>query len=202
MGKLKYLIIHCTDTPKNREVSLSDLTIWHKGPRRLNDGTIRYLGKTYPDIQTTPLLPEHVHANTICWGRGWNRFGYSDLIHLDGTIENITKYDDDNIVEYDEMTWGASGVNDISRHVCVVGGRTKKNVPIWGNFDQLINDAQFVSLTGYCKQFIKDNPTCMIGGHYQFTDKKKCPGFDVPHYLQFIDIPDKNIFSGTYHKKL
>ncbi|MBL6448574.1 N-acetylmuramoyl-L-alanine amidase [Fulvivirga sp. 29W222] len=33
MSKLKYLIIHCTDTPAGREVSAADIKDWHTSPK-------------------------------------------------------------------------------------------------------------------------------------------------------------------------
>ena len=32
MGKLKYLVIHCTATPEGREVSSADIRKWHTSP--------------------------------------------------------------------------------------------------------------------------------------------------------------------------
>ena len=33
MGKLKYLVIHCTDTPEEREVTKDDIIRWHTNPK-------------------------------------------------------------------------------------------------------------------------------------------------------------------------
>jgi N-acetylmuramoyl-L-alanine amidase len=33
MGKLKYLVIHCTDTPEERAVTKDDIIRWHTNPR-------------------------------------------------------------------------------------------------------------------------------------------------------------------------
>lgn len=33
MGKLKYLVIHCTATPEGREVSAADIRRWHTAPK-------------------------------------------------------------------------------------------------------------------------------------------------------------------------
>lgn len=32
MGKLKYLVIHCTATPEGREVSGAEIRAWHTNP--------------------------------------------------------------------------------------------------------------------------------------------------------------------------
>ena len=76
MSKLNYLIIHCTATPKGREVSSADIIKWHTAPK-----------------------PE---------GRGWRKVGYSDIIHLDGTLENLTPFNQDGRVEGWEITIAGS----------------------------------------------------------------------------------------------
>ena len=38
MNKLKYLIIHCTATPENREVTVNELKKWHTAPPPLGRG--------------------------------------------------------------------------------------------------------------------------------------------------------------------
>ena len=35
MGKLTYLVIHCTATPKGQEVTKADIIHWHTAPKRL-----------------------------------------------------------------------------------------------------------------------------------------------------------------------
>ena len=58
-------------------------------------------------------------------GRGWSRPGYSDMIDLDGSIVNITPYDNDDDIEAWELTNGAVGTNQFSRHIVYVGGVEK-----------------------------------------------------------------------------
>lgn len=153
MGKLKYLIIHCTDTPSFRKVTKENIQDWHMKPKPI--------------------------------GRGWDRPGYSDMIHLNGDVENITPYNEDNEVEAHEMTWGAKGVNAISRHVVYVGGQKKYGV------DNL-SDAQFLSLQRYVKEFLSQHPTAIIAGHNHFSTKA-CPNFNVDEFCNLIGIPIENI---------
>ena len=161
MGKLKHLIIHCTDTPLGREVTKADLINWHMSPK-----------------------PK---------GRGWDRLGYSDMIHINGGLENLTPYDEDDFVTAHEMTWGASGINSVSRHIVVVGGRSKDNKSPMFNF---MTKEQIRTLLDYCHKFIKLHPTCTIAGHYHFSDYKTCPNFDVEALLYFNDFPTQNIYTN------
>ena len=73
MTKLKYLVIHCTDTPAGREIFKADIVQWH------------------------------IKEN------GWSKVGYSDLIHLDGSITNLIEFDQDDTVDNWEISNGARG---------------------------------------------------------------------------------------------
>ena len=55
-------------------------------------------------------------------GRGWSRVGYCEMIHLDGTIEELVPYNDDHYIDNWEVTNGARGMNYKSRHIVYVGG--------------------------------------------------------------------------------
>ena len=125
--------------------------------------------------------------------RGWDRLGYSDLIHRDGEIENLTPYDDDNLVQKHEVTWGAAGVNYCSRHVCLEGGRNYKNEGGVYPFEDIFTDAQFTSLVGYVKQFLKDQPQAKVTGHNLFSDIKTCPNFNVAGLMLLAGIPGNKL---------
>lgn len=120
-------------------------------------------------------------------GRGWDRLGYSDMIHLDGKVENLTKYNDNDLVESHEVTWGATGINSISRHVVYVGGVDKKLRP-----KDTRTPGQKESMEQYVNKMIKMYPWIKIAGHNQFA-AKACPSFDVPNWLKSIGITSKNI---------
>lgn len=147
MGKLTYLIIHCTDTPEKRPVTRKDLELWH--------------------------LKE----------RGWDRLGYADMVHLNGSIENLTPYDENNIVERDEMTWGCAGKNSVSRHIVYVGGGKGKDTR---------TKEQKRSLENYIKKTIKIHPRIIVAGHNQFSSKS-CPSFNVPLFCKAVGIKAGNI---------
>lgn len=157
MRKLKFLVIHCTDTPPGRKVTGNDIRRWHTDPK-----------------------PK---------GRGWSRVGYSDLIHLDGTIENLHEFDHDEYVDLDEITNGAYGFNGVSRHICYVGGSSSNSK----SFDSRTREQKDTILT-YCKHMIHRHPDIRIAGHNDLSNKG-CPSFNVKRFLEANGIPKKNIFS-------
>lgn len=155
MAKLKYLVVHCADTPPTMEVTGDMIRQWHMSPK-----------------------PQ---------GRGWDRVGYSDLIRRDGKLENLTPYDEDSEVENHEMTWGATGVNAVSRHICLAGGKGKFGI---GNF----NYEQIETLHEYILTFLHYHPDAKIAGHYHFSEKA-CPNFNIEAFCRLINIPHENILT-------
>jgi len=155
MGKLRYLILHCTATPEGRNVTSDDIRKWHLSP---------------PPV-----------------GRGWHQVGYADMIHLDGTIENLVKYDENNIVDPWEITNGAEGENSISRHIVYAGGFDKNMKPKDTRTAQ-----QLEAMKTYVKNTITKHPGIIVAGHNQFANKA-CPSFNVPQWLGSIGINTKNI---------
>lgn len=124
-------------------------------------------------------------------GRGWKRVGYSDMIHLNGKIENLRKYNSNQIVEGWEITNGVRGINSESRHVVYVGGVNQEGKP-----KDTRTDAQLCIMEGYVKSFIVEHPQIQIAGHNQFANKA-CPSFNVPAWLREIGIPEQNIYGGN-----
>ena len=177
MGKLKYYVIHCSDTPARMEVTKAMLEEWHMGPCNMDDGTIQYKGKAYRSRQALPK--EFLNGNSIAFikGRGWDRLGYSEVIHRNGTNEIVTPFDEDQFVESDEMTWGASGFNAVSRHLMLVGGKGELM-----SFGDHFTEDQETMLLQRIKRMILHHPDITIVGHNQLSIKK-CPGFDVYKWL-------------------
>lgn len=120
-------------------------------------------------------------------GRGWKQVGYSDMIHLNGIVENLVPYDCDDEVDKWEITNGATGINSISRHVVYVGGTDKTGKPK----DTRTNE-QKVALANYVKGMILQHPYIKVAGHNQFA-QKACPSFDTVKWLKAIGVADKNI---------
>ena len=50
-------------------------------------------------------------------GRGWRQVGYTDLIHLDGSVERLVPNNEDRTVDPWEITNGACGYNGTSPHI-------------------------------------------------------------------------------------
>jgi len=129
------------------------------------------------------------HTNPVSkGGRGWKQVGYSEVIHLDGKIEKLVKYNDDNIVDVWEVTNGASGINSKSRHIVYVGGCDKNGKP-----KDTRTEEQKKTLEMYVKAHTLLQPQWKIAGHYHFANKA-CPSFDVEKWLKSINIQEKNIF--------
>ena len=149
--KLEHLIIHCTDTPRNRDVSKENIIAWHTSPKEYG-------------------------------GNGWDRVGYSDMIDLQGRLINLRPFNQDDEVDYNEMTWGVKGINGISRHIVYVGGQGSTGKP-----ENTMNDNQKKTLEIYIKYTLLRHPNITIHGHNEFSNKA-CPCFDVQEYLKSISI--------------
>jgi len=116
----------------------------------------------------------------------WDRAGYSDLILRDGTLHNITPFNQDNEVDSSEITWGVKGINGIARHLCLEGGQDQDGqsaspLRVFPDMEK--------PLKKYIEYTILRHPGIKIAGHYQFDIKKPfCPGFNVPEFCEgFID---------------
>jgi N-acetylmuramoyl-L-alanine amidase len=135
------------------------------------------------------------HMDAPPMGNGWSRPGYSDIMHLDGSLENLTPFNSDDVVDPWEVSYGAKGFNGCSRHICYIGGLREEIVDdYWEPADTRTPD-QLYGLEVYCRYMILRHPKIQIGGHNQFSGKT-CPGFNVPKWLEEIGIPERNIYRG------
>jgi hypothetical protein len=130
------------------------------------------------------------HTSPPPLGRGWKQVGYSDMIHLNGMVENLVPYNEDDVVQPREVTNGVTGCNTISRHVVYVGGMDEDNK----NAKDTRTREQLLSLRNYVINMIAHHPDILISGHNQFANKA-CPSFDVPKWLNAIGINNKNIYT-------
>lgn len=121
-------------------------------------------------------------------GRGWSQVGYSEMIHLNGDLEELVSYDDNDIVDAWEITNGAKGINSIARHIVCVGGVDKN-----GKAKDTRTDAQIKTLEMYVKAHMTLHPNWKIAGHNDFA-AKACPSFDVADWCKKIGINDRNIY--------
>ena len=116
-------------------------------------------------------------------GRGWKQVGYTDMIHLDGTVERLVENNEDAYVDGWEITNGAKGYNSCSRHVVYVGGlasdaKTPKDTR---------TPRQRQALKDYVLDFHKRFPQVKIIGHNEIA-AKACPSFDVQKWLKEIGL--------------
>ena len=124
----------------------------------------------------------HWHTDPVSkGGRGWRQVGYTDMIHLDGTVERLVDNNEDHDVDPWEVTNGAKGYNSVSRHVVYVGGG------VTPEGEDTRTEAQRKALAEYVLKFHSRHPSVRIVGHNELA-AKACPSFDVPAFLQEIGI--------------
>ena len=128
----------------------------------------------------------HWHTDPVSkGGRGWKQVGYTDLFHLDGTVERLVRNNEDAEVDPWEVTNGAAGYNSVSRHVVYAGGvakdgKTPKDTRTAG---------QLKAMRDYVRDFHERFPQIRIVGHRDLPGvKKACPSFDVKAWLASIGI--------------
>lgn len=122
------------------------------------------------------------HTSPKPEGRGWSRSGYNKIFLLDGSEEMLIPFDDDGIVEWNEVANGAKGFNGEAIHVCYIGGR---------DIDTR-TEAQKEAMRCDIENTLAMFPDILIGGHYNFSNYKTCPNFNVEAFCQEIGIPERN----------
>lgn len=122
------------------------------------------------------------HTSPAPAGRGWKQVGYTDLFHLDGSVERLVANNEDGNVDPWEITNGAAGYNGVSRHVVYAGGCNAAMQP-----KDTRTAAQKEALKRYVLDFHAQHPDVRIVGHNQLA-AKACPSFDVPQWLETIGI--------------
>lgn len=128
----------------------------------------------------------HWHTDPVKkGGRGWKQVGYTDLFHLDGTVERLVKNNEDAEVDPWEVTNGAAGYNSVSRHVVYAGGLAKDGKTA----KDTRTVAQLKAMTDYVRNFHERFPQIKIVGHRDLPGvTKACPSFDVKAWLESIGI--------------
>lgn len=122
------------------------------------------------------------HTSPAPAGRGWKQVGYTDLFHLDGSVERLVANNEDGNVDPWEITNGVAGYNGVSRHVVYAGGCDAAMQP-----KDTRTAAQKEALKRYVLDFHAQHPDVRIVGHNQLA-AKACPSFDVPQWLETIGI--------------
>lgn len=187
MGKLSHYVIHYTATPAGRVVTGDDLRKWHLGPAKLPDGKLKFMGRFYNKADDLPVLyVGGVQINKLIGGRGWRQVGYADLICIDGRVENLVPYNEDDNVDPWEITNGILSTDEVydnARHIVYAGGGTGQDTR---------TPQQITSMINKINETIGRHPDIVILGHNQIN-KTGCPGFNVPNWLRSIGVPEKNI---------
>lgn len=134
--------------------------------------------------EVTSAEIRHWHTDPIAkGGNGWKQVGYTDMIHLDGTVERLVKNNEDATVDSWEVTNGVRGFNQTSRHIVYVGGVDRTGSP-----KDTRTAAQKEALKAYVRDFHERFPQIRIVGHRELNAKKACPSFDVQAWLREIGI--------------
>lgn len=81
MGKLRYLVIHCTATPEGREVSSADIRRWHTSPPPKGRGwkQVGYTDMIHLDGKTERLVPNNEDAWVDLWEVTNGAKGYNSV---------------------------------------------------------------------------------------------------------------------------
>jgi hypothetical protein len=128
---------------------------------------------------------------------GWSKPGYRTMIDLDGRSHDLIEFDNDQDLEWSEVTYGASGFNSESIHISYAGGVSKWNVKIPQDTRTY---EQRKALYGHVETTLSYHPDIKIGGHHMFNPHKACPSFDVVAWLNKIGVPEENIITQQVYK--
>lgn len=111
MGKLKYLVIHCTDTPPKMEVTPEMIRQWHMSPKPTGRGWDRvgYSDMIQRDGDLINLTPydedDNITSDEMTWGAvGYNAIGRH--IVLVGGKGNLGEFNDHFNDEQEETLLG------------------------------------------------------------------------------------------------
>ena len=136
---------------------------------------------------------------------GWSRVGYTDMIHLNGSLELLHFAEGSNpfdgYTSAKEMTWGVKGQNSHSKHIVYVGGVEAEKREGKYQAKDTRTSSQNLSLEIYVRHEILRDPKILIAGHNQFSSKA-CPSFNVAKWCRSIGIQEKNIYQapGLYER--
>jgi len=141
--------------------------------REKTDTIVIHCSATPPtmDIGVEKIREWHVDDN------GWDDVGYHHVITRSGVLQKARP---------EEMQGShARAVNGTSLGICLVGGSNAS-----GDWENNFQDEQFVTLKALILDSIKRYEIKKIIGHYQVDDKKECPSFKVPEWLEKNGLKD------------
>ena len=141
--------------------------------REKTDTIVIHCSATPPtmDIGVEKIREWHVGENH------WDDVGYHFIITRSGVLQKARP---------EEMQGShARAVNGTSLGICLVGGSNAN-----GDWENNFQDEQFVTLKSLILDLIKRYEIKKIIGHYQVDDKKECPSFKVPEWLEKNGLED------------
>ena len=150
-------------------------------PRTKTDMIVIHCSATPPTMDIG--VEEIKHWHTV--DNGWDDIGYHYVVRrTNGELE--TGRDESMVGSH------ARAVNGTSLGCCLIGGSNAN-----GDWENNFTDAQFVSLKSLILDLIKRyevpedfKQIKKIIGHYQVDDKKECPSFKVPEWLEKNGLED------------
>ena len=136
------------------------------GKRNTTDTIVIHCTQTPPgmDVDVDKVTQWHKE-------RGFDTIGYHYLIKRDGTLQ--TGRDEDVVGAH------AVAVNGTSIGIALVGGGT-----VDMGWENNFNPEQFKTLKTILLKLKEKYNIEKIIGHYQVEEKKQCPSFDVPEWLE------------------
>ena len=134
--------------------------------RETTDTIVIHCSQTPPDMDIGVDKITEWHKE-----RGFDTIGYHFVIRRDGTIETGRNQE--------AVGAHAVAVNGTSLGVCLIGG-ADRNMKWEDNFAPI----QFQTLKTLLMKLKKDYIIKKIIGHYEVDDKKECPSFDIPKWLE------------------
>ena len=101
------------------------------------------------------------------------------MLHIDGRVGRLVDNKEDCVVDSWEITNGAKGYNNASRHVVYVGGLDSLGKP-----KDTRTPSQLSAMKKYIADFKAKHPTVKIIGHNNVNKNKACPCFDVAKWMK------------------
>lgn len=141
-----------------------------------------------PSVSFTPekLMAFFYNSNN------WDRPGYRHFITRDGTIYTLRAFNADEYIDYNEMTWGASGYNNVSIHIAYDGGLDKNKKAV-----DTRTPEQRASLSAIIAIYKGLHPKASVIGHRNLS-KKACPSFDAKNEYSSIKAHSEDMSDSLF----
>ena len=120
---------------------------------------------------------------------GWSRVGYHVLVQRSGALDIMIPFNRDGVIVAEELANGARGYNSNSIHACWAGGKN--------NIDNRTSE-QKAAMETITELIIMLWPKIKVVGHQQINSYKYCPSFNVPEWLESLDVSEDNIDRNNY----